>query len=137
MSRRNVPRGAQADLFAPIRLPRARVDRPLRGELLRDAGKATVTGNTDPAWRERVLGSCRLFLVLNDSGHVFTGEDLRAFALAHGSGEPHHPNAWSATIGSVIRSWRSSGRCVTGGVTTASAEQAHARLIRSYRLGSI
>ena len=115
----------QPDMFAA---PRARA----AGRVLRETGKARVTGKTDPAWKAAVEAACEDWLRTSRPGWPFTGEDLRMECQCKVP-QPHHPNAWSAVIGAVLRRWIAAGRVARSGATEASDPKAHARLIRTYR----
>lgn len=112
-------------MFRTVRDPRA-------GAKARDKGKAAVMAVMDEQWRTVVMLCCAKFVASRAPGDTFTGEDLRRYCEPH-VGVPHHPNAWSAVLGAMIRSWVKHRMVEAAGVTTAKDPKAHARLIRQYR----
>lgn len=113
------------------------------GRRRRDAGKEQVTRHADPAWRARVEQLAEQFRAFKLEhgimvGYTFAGEDIRRFCQSAGAagsvGEPHHSNAWSAVIGSILRRWKAAGLIEPDGATIARDPKAHARLTRRYVL---
>jgi hypothetical protein len=97
---------------------------PMTGEMLRDAGIAHVMAGED-SW---LITLERLFDRFLDVAPItFTWQDFREYAEAQGIGQPHHPNAWSASVKRFRR------RVEMVGVTNSTRPAAHARLIRVYR----
>lgn len=102
----------------------------------RDRGVAKVAGNTDPEWSRAVHSLCEAFIDRPPGRRltrVFTAEDLRDWC-ENAVGQPHHPNAWSANLGGIIRSWKNAGLIEQIGSQQARRPAAHARLMRAYRV---
>jgi len=83
-------------------------------------------------WRLHCRRAIEAWIALCRRGHEFTAEDIRT-DIESTVGDPHHPNAWSALIGSVLRQARKAGVIELTDVCLASRPEAHGRLTRLYR----
>lgn len=102
----------------------------------RERGMAKVVSNTDPEWKASVRSLCEAYLNRPAvARRLFTAEDLREYC-ENVLPQPHHPNAWSANLGGLIRSWKSRGLIEQVGSQEARRPMAHARLMRCYRVTS-
>lgn len=102
----------------------------------RERGMAQVVSNTDPEWKAAVKSLCEAYLARPAAARrLFTAEDLREYC-EQVLPQPHHPNAWSANLGGLIRSWKSRGLIEQVGSQEARRPVAHARLMRCYRVAS-
>lgn len=104
---------------------------PHIGALLRDRGMESVLENSGD-WSE-LAGNCidDLFDYM-PSGEEFIGQAFR-LAISDSIPEPHHPNAWSAAIGSRVRQWVKAGRIVEVGWQAGIDPRSHARRCVKYR----
>lgn len=96
------------------------------GEQLRDEGIRKVKANLLDTWKLDYKGRIEQWFCSLPYAHKFTGEDMTADAKA-GLAEPHHPNAWGACAGAMIRRWLKEGSIVVCGWQKATKVQAHAR----------
>jgi hypothetical protein len=101
----------------------------------RDAGMASVLENERAEWRTLYRGLADYFLNDRDPGCVFTGEDLRLeMVRLYAMPAPHHPNAWGAMAGSVIRDWLRCGLIEQDGMAHARSVATHAHRYVRYRV---
>jgi hypothetical protein len=99
------------------------------GEVLRDAGIALVTENSDDDFRDRIVAAFRYWLDEYAPGE-FLIEDFRIWWRRKGGEEPHSPNFW----GAVSRFTEISGLIEpTGQVRRAVGTKAHARIVLVWR----
>jgi hypothetical protein len=126
----------------PDDCPYCAAERDMRGSNLpesrrrRERGMAQVVSNTDPEWKAAVRSLCEAYLARPAAARrLFTAEDLREYC-EQVLPQPHHPNAWSANLGGLIRSWKSRGLIEQVGSQEARRPLAHARLMRCYRVAS-
>jgi len=101
------------------------------GRRRRDAGKALVATSEPEAWRQAVHNLGETYLRRMPSGRDFSAEDVRAYC-EEAVPQPHHPNAWSATIGALLKQWKAKGEIQSAGATEAKRPSSHARLLRRY-----
>lgn len=95
------------------------------GAQLRDQGVAQVM-LAEVSWATDVDNAFDYWLK-HEAAPVFTFEQFRVWAEAHGITQPHHPNAWSALAK------RYAGRITVVGYTKSERPEAHSRLTRTYR----
>ena len=104
------------------------------GRVYRDAGMAQVSENAKD-WADDVRAAAEYWLRKRDTGshNGFTSEILRVYLTeVRGLPEPHHHNAWSAVLGSLLRRWVKDRKIVCDGFVTSSNPSSHARAIRLY-----
>jgi hypothetical protein len=100
----------------------------------RDEGMARVEDHAQDDWRTDYRSFADLFLQSLSPGEHFIGEAIRAYAIRHGLDPPHHPNAWGAMAGSVLRGWLQAGWIVEDGVENARSVATHAHRYVRYQV---
>ena len=105
---------------------------PPSGKDLRDHGMALVESNA-LAWGDDIRAASEFWFRNLEPGHRFTSEMLRHYLTeVRGLSEPHHHNAWSAVLGSLLRRWVKNRKIVNEGFITSNVPSSHARAIRIY-----
>lgn len=106
------------------------------GRQRKTAGMQKVM-NSDANWSDRAtqkLDDWIEFVRLNKKIVYFTGENLRSHLMSLNQPEPHHPNAWSAVIGSATKRWQKHGLISHIGFEPAKRASRHAAIVRVYKV---
>jgi hypothetical protein len=103
-----------------------------QGRALRDEGMESVADNSG-SWKYSARSLAKLWLTMQPLRTVFSGEQIRAALKKGGLEEPHHHNAWSSVIGSLIREALAEGIIEVVGIRSSSSAAAHARKVVVYR----
>jgi hypothetical protein len=102
------------------------------GRALRDQGMESVEANSGE-WKHVVRGLGETWLAWQSVNTTFTGEDIRMFVQSMGVSRPHHPNAWGAVIGGIVRRALKAKTIEVVGIRGSSDPISHARRVVVYR----
>lgn len=100
---------------------------------LQKQSEAQVAGNASAEWRDGYVSLAEAYLSGLAPKQTFIGEELRKF-IEPKIGKPHHPNAWGAMGGKMLRRWQKESRIVAIGMTKMTAKSSHARLSPLYEV---
>lgn len=95
-------------------------------------GQQLILFRADERWKAEVRDIAIPNITRLPPGATVTGEDVRLWALADHIRQPHHPNAWSAVIGSIMRELVKDRVLKRYGFVGASDRAAHGRMLRLY-----
>jgi hypothetical protein len=102
------------------------------GRALRDQGMESVETNSGE-WKHIVRGLGETWMARQSVNTTFTGEDIRMFVQSMGVPQPHHPNAWGAVIGGIIRRALKVKDIEVVGIRGSNNPTSHARRVVVYR----
>lgn len=98
----------------------------LEADRRKDAGQALVESHQLEQWKAGVAG---VIATLARRSEPFTGDDVRAEALARLLGQPSHPNAWGAAMSAA----RKRGLIEAVGYTASTQVSRHGAIVRQWR----
>ena len=102
------------------------------GRALRDQGMKAVEANSGE-WKHLTRSAAEAFIAYQKVGASFSGEDIRLTLQDQGIEQPHHPNAWGAVLGGVIRRELKSGKIAIVGIRSSVDPVSHATKAIMYR----
>lgn len=100
---------------------------PTQGDLLKELGIARVRAAESDGWKMLFRIHAAQFFRHLKTSETFTGGTLRSYCESAGLGQPHHPNAWSAMIRSVLADELRAERITRYGTEKSDRPAAHSR----------
>ena len=102
------------------------------GRVLRDQGMELAETNSGE-WKDIVREAGEAWLAHQSVQTMFSGEEIRLFLQEHGVEPPHHPNAWGAVIGGIVRRALKAKTIEVVGIRSSTDPIAHATKAVVYR----
>lgn len=102
------------------------------GRALRDQGMESAKANSGE-WKDIVREAGEAWLAHQPVQTMFSGEEIRLYLQAYGIEQPHHPNAWGAVIGGIVRRALKAKTIEIVGIRSSTDPIAHATKAVVYR----